>query len=108
MTLLLDEMDRYNIDRACWQCAHFTQWNSAHDRCGSKTMKQFIRDLTGVNFVQLVLPVNHDTDASLCNEFSLSHDEAVQMEIQNQINDAKVAARRYADHCSHLRKTAHV
>jgi len=105
---ILDEMDHYSIDRKCCMCGHFERWNSAPDRCGSKEMQQSIRDLTGVSFTALVLPVNHDTDASMCAEFLLSPEEAVQLEIQDQIDDARVEARRYADHYEHLRRTAHV
>ena len=101
---ILDELDHYNIDRKCWMCAHFQQWNSAPDRCDSDEMKQAVMDLTGVNFVDLVLPVTHKTDASLCSEFCLSQEECARLEVLDMIQDARIEAQRHADHYRKLRR----
>ena len=102
----LDELDYYNIDRKCWMCAHFEQWNSAPDRCGSKEQIQAVRDMLGVDFTNdLFLPVTSKTQADSCSEFLLSHDQAAIEEIQEILQDAAIEAQRHADHYRHLRRT---
>lgn len=87
---LEQEMDHYNIDRKCWQCANYKHWNSAADRCESKDLKQSIIDLTGVRFTDaFILPVKEDTDASLCAEFLLSTNSFVLKEIADMLDDFK-------------------
>ena len=103
---LEQEMDFFNIDRKCWQCANFKQWNSAADRCESKNLKQSIMDLTGVQFTNaFILPVEHDTDASLCCEFELSEKQTVVEEILEMVQDAAIESRRHVEHYNYLRRT---
>ena len=101
---ILDELDHYNIDRKCWMCQHFSQWNSAQNRCDSDDLKQAVKDLAGVSFVNLILPVEHETDASLCAEFSLSREESARLELLEIIQDARIEAQRHADHYRKLRR----
>ena len=104
---ILEDMDHYDITRNCWMCAHFQQWNSAQDRCDSPEMKQAVMDLTGVNFVNLILPVEQKTDAGLCAEFLLSTNPLVLEEIADMLEDARIQAQRHMQHYNHLRRCAH-
>ena len=103
---ILDDMDHYNIGKECWQCAHYKTTDGFTGKCTSLEQAQAIRDLTGVLFGEdMILPVTEKTDASLCGDFMLSHDEAVRLEIRDMLNDAIIESQRHADHYAHLRRT---
>jgi hypothetical protein len=105
---LLEEMDHYNIDRQCWQCAYYREGGTGSGTCTSLGMARACRDMTGVDFGEdIKLPVTEKTDAALCGEFELSRSAMVMEEIADMIGDARIEAQRHANHYAHLRRTAH-
>jgi len=105
---IIEEMDHYDVTRQCWQCAHYRTSNGKTGHCSSLGMAQVCRDMTGVSFSEdIKLPVREDTDAGLCCEFVLSASEQVRAELMDILDDARLMARRHADHYQHLRRCAH-
>ena len=103
---IAEEFYQMDLPKTCEDCEYF---NNAHSEttsgiCTSQEMRRAVKDMMGVEFNAVVLCVKPDTDAMLCDSWTLSHDPEVLGRVEQDIEEARANERAHAEHYEYLRR----
>ena len=99
---ILEEFMEYDIPKTCHQCEYHNE--ATGGICTSQEMKRAICDMMGVEFAVIGLGIHKNTDASLCDSWTLSHDSEILGEVEQDIEEARANERAHAAHYEYLRR----